>query len=134
MSWAVWFWQTRLPNIITHTHTSHPTRASPPSPALPSPPLPSPPSPRRSAVAAAHEAVFRADRTHNLVVRLRHNVIRAGLRRISLAYFRISLADVAAKLGLASVTDTESIVAKAIRWVGRWGGGAGGGLAHHGRG
>ncbi|EFN58026.1 hypothetical protein CHLNCDRAFT_20545 [Chlorella variabilis] len=68
-----------------------------------------------SAVAAAHEAVFRADRTHNLVVRLRHNVIRAGLRRISLAYFRISLADVAAKLGLASVTDTESIVAKAIR-------------------
>ena len=39
------------------------------------------------------------DRTHNLVVRLRHNVIRAGLYRISLAYWRISLADVAAKLG-----------------------------------
>jgi 26S proteasome regulatory subunit N3 len=66
-------------------------------------------------VAAAHDAAFRADRTSNLVVRLRHNVIRAGLRRISLAYSRISLADVAAKLGLPSVTDTESIVAKAIR-------------------
>ena len=39
------------------------------------------------------------DKTHNLVVRLRHNVIRAGLYRISLAYWRISLADVAAKLG-----------------------------------
>ena len=50
-------------------------------------------------------------------MRLRHNVIRAGLRRISLAYSRISLADVAAKLGLANVEDTECIVAKAIRCV-----------------
>lgn len=57
------------------------------------------------------------DRTSNLIVRLRHNVIRAGLRRISLAYSRISLADVASKLGLANVEDTECIVAKAIRWV-----------------
>ena len=74
-------------------------------------------------MAAAHEAVFRGDAVHHLIVRLRHNVIRAGLRRISLAYSRISLADVAAQLGLASVQDTESIVAKAIRWgrgLGRW--------------
>lgn len=68
-----------------------------------------------SAVATAHAATFKADRVHNLIVRLRHNVIRTGLRRISLAYSRISLADVAAKLGLTSVQDTESIVAKAIR-------------------
>lgn len=68
-----------------------------------------------SAVASRHDATFRTDRTHNLIVRLRHNVIRAGLRRIALAYSRISLADVAAKLGLSSVTDTESIVSKAIR-------------------
>lgn len=55
-----------------------------------------------SNVAATHAAVFRADRTQNLIVRLRHNVIRAGLRRISLAYSRISLADVSAarQLGL----------------------------------
>ena len=88
-------------------------------------------------VAEAEEAVWMKDRTHNLVVRLRHNVIRAGLFRISLAYWRISLADVASKLGacsicsacqqpaaspnfavsagLASVQDTEYIVAKAIR-------------------
>ena len=59
--------------------------------------------------------MFAEDRTTNLIVRLRHNVIRAGLRRISLAYSRISLADVAAKLGLANVEDTECIVAKAIR-------------------
>ena len=79
------------------------------------PPLAPWPCPRSAGWRAARDAVFLADRTHNLVVRLRHNVIRAGLRRISLAYSRISLADVAAKLGLPSVQDTESIVAKAIR-------------------
>ena len=69
----------------------------------------------RREVSDRHHAVFVKDGTNNLIVRLRHNVIRAGLRRISLADSRISLADVAAKLGLASVADTESIVAKAIR-------------------
>ncbi|KAK9786301.1 hypothetical protein WJX73_008975 [Symbiochloris irregularis] len=67
------------------------------------------------AVAQQHEAVWAKDRVANLVVRLRHNVIRAGLRRINLAYWRISLADIASKLGLSSVEDTECIVAKAIR-------------------
>ena len=65
--------------------------------------------------AEQHAAAFSADKTHNLVVRLRHNVIRAGLKRISLAYSRISLKDIASKLGLQNVEDTESIVAKAIR-------------------
>ncbi|KAL5185818.1 putative 26S proteasome non-ATPase regulatory subunit 3 [Glycine soja] len=61
---------------------------------------------------------FSRDRTHNLIVRLRHNVIRTGLRNISISYSRISLADVAKKLRLNSaspVADSESIVAKAIR-------------------
>lgn len=66
-------------------------------------------------VAQRHAAVFRADRTHNLLNRLHHNVIRAGLRRINLAYSRISLQDIATKLHLASVEDCECIVAKAIR-------------------
>ena len=44
-------------------------------------------------------ALFAADKTHNLIVRLQYNVIRAGLRRINLAYSRISLADVATRLG-----------------------------------
>jgi 26S proteasome regulatory subunit N3 len=66
-------------------------------------------------VAKRHDASFRKDGTQNLVVRLRHNVIRTGLRRINLAYSRISLADIAAKLHLPSVADTECIVAKAIR-------------------
>ncbi|CAK0761462.1 hypothetical protein CVIRNUC_002862 [Coccomyxa viridis] len=66
-------------------------------------------------VAEKNAAEFTADKTRNLIVRLQFNVIRAGLRRVNLAYSRISLADVAAKLGLSSVQDTESIVAKAIR-------------------
>jgi 26S proteasome regulatory subunit N3 len=38
-----------------------------------------------------HNGTFHADKTHNLVNRLRYNVIRSGLRRISIAYSRISL-------------------------------------------
>ncbi|BDA42686.1 probable 26S proteasome non-ATPase regulatory subunit 3 [Coccomyxa sp. Obi] len=66
-------------------------------------------------VADANSAVFATDKTQNVIVRLQYNVIRAGLRRINLAYSRISLKDVASHLGLASVEDTECIVAKAIR-------------------
>ncbi|OWM74950.1 probable 26S proteasome non-ATPase regulatory subunit 3 [Punica granatum] len=69
-------------------------------------------------VAEKFASTFNTDRTHNLIVRLRHNVIRTGLRNISISYSRISLADVAKKLRLDSsnpVADAESIVAKAIR-------------------
>eukprot|EP01083_Nonionella_stella_P067448 178428_1 len=58
--------------------------------------------------------VFENDRTHTLLIRLRHNVLKTGLRNISLSYSRISLADIAAKLELDSVEDAEHIVAKAI--------------------
>ena len=66
-------------------------------------------------MAEEHAAVFSADRTQNVIVRLRHNVIRTGLRRINLAYSRIGLANVAAKLGLPDAGDVECIVAKAIK-------------------
>lgn len=68
-------------------------------------------------VAEKFSSTFDKDRTHNLIVRLRHNVIRTGLRNISISYSRISLADVAKKLRLDSanpIADAESIVAKAI--------------------
>jgi len=67
------------------------------------------------AVAEEFEQVFRADKTSNLIVRLRHNVIRTGLRRINLAYSRISFKEIGLKLGLAEGDDVECIVAKAIR-------------------
>ncbi|GKV23991.1 hypothetical protein SLEP1_g33653 [Rubroshorea leprosula] len=69
-------------------------------------------------VAEKFSSTFSSDQTHNLIVRLRHNVIRTGLRNISISYSRISLADVAKKLRLNSanpIADAESIVAKAIR-------------------
>lgn len=69
-------------------------------------------------VAEKFSSTFSSDRTNNLIVRLRHNVIRTGLRNISISYSRISLADVAKKLRLDSenpIADAESIVSKAIR-------------------
>jgi len=60
--------------------------------------------------------IFKADKTFTLIQRLRHNVIKTGLRKINVAYSRISLADVCTKLHLgAGVEDAEFIVAKAIR-------------------
>lgn len=62
-----------------------------------------------------HGVVFRTDKLNNLITRLRANVIRTGLTRINTAYSKIALSDVAEKLGLPSVEDAESVVAKAIR-------------------
>lgn len=61
---------------------------------------------------------FEADRTRNVVIRLRHSAIRAGLRNINISYSRISIADIARKLRLNSpdpVVEIENILAKAIR-------------------
>uniref|UniRef100_A0A672GI26 26S proteasome regulatory subunit RPN3 n=1 Tax=Salarias fasciatus TaxID=181472 RepID=A0A672GI26_SALFA len=58
---------------------------------------------------------FQTDGTYTLIIRLRHNVIKTGVRMISLSYSRISLADIAQKLQLDSPEDAEFIVAKAIR-------------------
>jgi len=66
-------------------------------------------------VVEEHRAAFEKDSNYNLILRLRHNVIKFGLRKINLSYSRISLADVTAKLGLESVEDTQQIVSKAIR-------------------
>jgi 26S proteasome regulatory subunit N3 len=66
-------------------------------------------------VRAKYVDQFKADRTFTLILRLHHNVIKTAIRRISLAYSRISLADVAAKLNLESPKDAEYIIAKAIR-------------------
>ncbi|KAK7483015.1 hypothetical protein BaRGS_00025792 [Batillaria attramentaria] len=58
---------------------------------------------------------FQTENTYTLIIRLRHNVIKTGVRMISLSYSRISLADIAQKLTLDSPEDAEFIVAKAIR-------------------
>ena len=44
--------------------------------------------------------------------RLRHNVIKTGIKMISLSYAKISFSNVAQKLQLDSPEDAEYIVAK----------------------
>lgn len=42
-------------------------------------------------------------------------MIKFGLKKINISYSRISLEDIKTKLGLETISDTEYIVAKAIR-------------------
>ncbi|KAH8548699.1 proteasome regulatory subunit C-terminal-domain-containing protein [Umbelopsis sp. PMI_123] len=58
---------------------------------------------------------FKRDKTYTLILRLRHNVIKTGIRMISLSYSRISLRDICIKLHLDGEEDAEFIVAKSIK-------------------
>ncbi|KAK4918215.1 26S proteasome non-ATPase regulatory subunit [Elasticomyces elasticus] len=62
-----------------------------------------------------YNAQFRQDNTYTLILRLRQNVIKTGIRMMSLSYARISLRDMCLRLGLDSEESAEYIVAKAIR-------------------
>ena len=62
-----------------------------------------------------HNTTFRRDGTYTLILRLRQNVIKTGIRMMSLSYARISLRDICIKLSLPSEETAEYIVAKAIR-------------------
>lgn len=53
-------------------------------------------------VMAANKEAFVKDRIYTLINRLRHNVIKTGLRKINLSYSRISVQDVCQKLHLDS--------------------------------
>ena len=58
-----------------------------------------------------YESLFIKDKFYNLIQRLRHVVIKIGLRRINISYSRISLKDITEKLNLESEKDCEYIVA-----------------------
>lgn len=66
-------------------------------------------------IAEKYQDTFERDDLKHVVARLKANVIRSGVRRIATAYSRISLSDISNKLGIQNVSDTEYIVAKAIR-------------------
>jgi len=66
-------------------------------------------------VAAQYASEFKSQKNFSLVQRLQHNVLKTGLRKLTLAYARISLSDIATKLHLSSLQSTEYICAKAIR-------------------
>eukprot|EP00522_Entomoneis_paludosa_P016393 CAMPEP_0172445038 /NCGR_PEP_ID=MMETSP1065-20121228/5021_1 /TAXON_ID=265537 /ORGANISM="Amphiprora paludosa, Strain CCMP125" /LENGTH=503 /DNA_ID=CAMNT_0013195831 /DNA_START=165 /DNA_END=1676 /DNA_ORIENTATION=+ len=58
---------------------------------------------------------LQADETYTLISRLAHQVVKAGLRKLQVSYSRLSLQDVADRLGLASAQQAEFVVAKAVR-------------------
>jgi 26S proteasome regulatory subunit N3 len=62
-----------------------------------------------------YESVFRKDGTYTLILRLRQNVIKTGIRMLSLSYSRISLRDICTRLHVPSEQTAEYITAKAIR-------------------
>ncbi|KAB8267134.1 terpenoid synthase [Aspergillus minisclerotigenes] len=66
-------------------------------------------------IVSTHSTTFRKDGTYTLILRLRQNVIKTGIRMMSLSYSRISLRDICLRLGLDSEESAEYIVAKAIR-------------------
>ncbi|KAK4664980.1 26S proteasome non-ATPase regulatory subunit [Podospora pseudopauciseta] len=66
-------------------------------------------------VVVQHGDTFRRDGTYTLILRLRQNVIKTGIRMMSLSYSRISLRDICIRLHLGSEESAEYIVAKAIR-------------------
>lgn len=64
---------------------------------------------------AENEGSLKRDGNLTLARRLRQNVIKTGIRRISLTYSKIPLKDVCIKLNLDSEESAEYITAKAIR-------------------
>ncbi|KAK9450217.1 proteasome regulatory subunit C-terminal-domain-containing protein [Limtongia smithiae] len=71
--------------------------------------------PQFSATIEKYAATFKKDGTYMLILRLRQNVIKTGIRMMSLSYSRISLRDICIRLHLDSEESAEYIVAKAIR-------------------
>jgi 26S proteasome regulatory subunit N3 len=58
---------------------------------------------------------FKADKVFMLVKRLGHNVIKTGLKKISVSYSRISFQHISEKLHLESADTAEYLCAKAIK-------------------
>ncbi|KAK9453945.1 proteasome regulatory subunit C-terminal-domain-containing protein [Dipodascopsis uninucleata] len=64
---------------------------------------------------AKYGSIYKHDGTYMLILRLRQNVIKTGIRMMSLSYSKISLRDICIRLHLDSEESAEYIVAKAIR-------------------
>lgn len=62
-----------------------------------------------------YKPLFVRDKNYSLIQRLGHNVLKAGLKKISVSYSRINFADIATKLRLPSPTAAEFVCAKAVR-------------------
>ena len=66
-------------------------------------------------VVSDHAPRLQQDGTYTLISRLAHQVVKAGLRKLHVSYSRLSLQDVADRLGLPSAASAEFVVMKAVR-------------------
>jgi len=66
-------------------------------------------------VVSEQSSQLQVDDTYTLISRLAQQVVKAGLRKLHVSYSRLSLQDVADRLGLPSATSAEFVVAKAVR-------------------
>lgn len=66
-------------------------------------------------VVSEQASLLQKDHTYTLISRLAHQVVKAGLRKLHMSYSRLSLQDVADRLGLSSAKSAEFVVAKAVR-------------------
>lgn len=66
-------------------------------------------------VVSEQASQLQQDGTYTLISRLAQQVVKAGLRKLHVSYSRLSLQDVADRLGLPSATSAEFVVAKAVR-------------------
>jgi len=64
-------------------------------------------------VSQQHTEGFKQDGTFSLIARLQHTVVKAGLRKLSLSYSRISLDQISNRLGIDK-SSAPYVVAKAI--------------------
>jgi 26S proteasome regulatory subunit N3 len=54
-----------------------------------------------------YEAIFKADKNYSLILRLKHTVLKFGLKKLNISYSKISLKDIQSKLGLDTSEETE---------------------------
>jgi 26S proteasome regulatory subunit N3 len=66
-------------------------------------------------ILAQYEKIFKHDKNYSLILRLRHTVLKFGLKKLNISYSKISIKDIQTKLSLESIEETEQIVSKAIR-------------------
>ena len=63
-----------------------------------------------------HALTFKRDSTTTLINRLKHTVLKFGLKKINVSYSKISISDIRSKLHIDGTDEeAEQIVAKAIR-------------------
>jgi len=54
-----------------------------------------------------YEKIFMTDKNYNLITRLKHTVLKFGLKKLNISYSKISISDIQKKLGLDSVEECE---------------------------